>query len=611
MPPKRPLARKRQTKLNFSPASDASPKPAKIISVSSDSSDAGPSPSHPAKRRRLEQETMRGMNLGMPVTQSKRSMFDSSDNEINISSGSSSSSDDSDSGDGISVLPAPTKARRQAQRVEDSDEENDRSKHAKRAARRAPTPQDDTSEEESENEVHTIPRKQRRRRDHSKALSNEEAPRSNKRNRWTKRRASTPEGGIEEEQEQDDRANDEADELKEELAFLQSSPLPNRERLRSTQPSKAKTGREKALEALKKRRAVTSDLPSSSAGRKKPIIVDSDSDMDTDLEVIQEEQDGGSSEEEGSAEEGEDEDNMATAHEAFNENEDDEAFIDDEDALIGMPVDHPSIPLQFSSMRNKKPRELFKYAIEWMVQKKINPAFSSDDEIYHMTFQKLNDEVNGLASSKYHSSVWTADFTRAIKARPELVVNDIDKHMRAIMEPHCEACNRKNHTATSELSLTGKPYDKDTLEPLANNASDSDSDSDSSAISSTGSEAALNGEKPTYDSAGERIPPESRIFKLGSTCRANAQIAHTLYHWRYHLNSWVVDYLVAQGHCTAEQLVARDKWSVRKREKYGNKIVDEMERVGEIKRLHRQYKQQVDFALEAQNDYRRGWGRRG
>lgn len=294
-----------------------------------------------------------------------------------------------------------------------------------------------------------------------------------------------------------------------------------------------------------------------------------------------------------------------------NDEDEDEDFINDEDAPIGVPSEH-ALPLQFSSLRNAKARDLFKYAIEWMVQKKINPAFPSDDEIYTMTFRKLDDEVNGLASSKYHSSVWTKEFTRAIRARPEMVVNEIDARTRAIMESHCEACNRKSHAASYEMAFKGKPYHKETLEPLAANASDSDSDSDSdsSDISSTGSEEELNGEKPTYDDRGERLPPESKVFTLGSTCQANAQVAHTLYHWRYHLNSWVIDYLVREGHCSAEKLVARDKWSERKRQKFANKVVDEMEKKGEIKKLHRMYRDQVNYALEADNDYRKGWGRK-
>ncbi|KAF2438485.1 hypothetical protein P171DRAFT_436959 [Karstenula rhodostoma CBS 690.94] len=710
MPPKRSLARTRQSKLHFSPASNASPRPSKSTFVVSSDSDDGPSPSRPAKRQRLEQETERGMKLGMPVSQNKRGMFGSSDNEALISSGSSSETSEgysealaapspkkakkdtkkarkvviSDAGPEIRPKDKKRRAARKAsQSVEDpskqgtegevtvvrrkdkrtrnkasessqekemvrpkrkargtarpasktSESESEgevtvvqrksaqrrtkpsadleegktsRSKKASRHAKQpAPAPAALSEDDKDEDEVPTTPRKlTRRRKKAADELSEDEVPRTAQRGRRAKQRDSSAEDSDAEEQNEDSDA--EADELKEELAFLQSSPLG----LGSTQ-NKAKSAREKALEAMKRRRAVNSDPPSSSAARKKPVVVDSDSGSDSDLEVIPEASEEDSNGEQGS-DESEGEEYGTTAQEVLYGNDEDEGFINDDDAPIGVPAEH-ALPLHFSSLSNSKPRDLFKYAIDWMVQKKINPAFNSEDEIYEMSFRKLDDEVNGLAGSKYHSSVWTAEFTRAIKARPEIVINDIDPRTRAVMEPHCEACNRRSHPATFELSFTGQPYQKETLEPLAVNASDSDSesDSDSSAVSSTGSEEALNGEKPTYDAQGERIPPESKAFTLGSTCKANAQVAHTLYHWRYHLNSWVVDYLVRQGHCTPEELVRRDKLSQRKRQKIANKIADEMDTNGEIKKLYRMYKDQVNFALEAENEYRKGWGRRG
>lgn len=456
------------------------------------------------------------------------------------------------------------------------------------------------SEDDEEDEAPITPKARRRTlKVAADESSNDGAPRTAKKARRAKRCSSTSEDS--DAKEEDAASDAEADELKEELAFLQSSPLG----VSSTQ-NKAKSAREKALEAMKKRRAVNSDPPSSSATRKKPIVVESDSESGSDLEIIPEASEEDSDEEAGS-DELED-----TAHEVLYgiDEDEDEGFINDDDAPIGVPAEH-ALPLQFSSVSNAKPRDLFKYAIDWMVQKKINPAFNSDDEIYEMSFRKLDDEVNALAGSKYHSSVWTAEFTRAIKARPEIVINDIDPRTRAVMEPHCEACNRRSHPATFELSFTGQPYHKETLEPLAANASDSDSESEpSSDVSSTGSEEALNGEKPTFDAQGERIAPESKGFTLGSTCKANAQVAHTLYHWRYHLNSWVVDYLIRQGHCTPEELVRRDKLSQRKRQKIANKIVDEMDSAGEIKKLYRMYKEQVNFAVEAENDFWKGWGRR-
>ncbi|KAL1606307.1 hypothetical protein SLS60_003709 [Paraconiothyrium brasiliense] len=697
MPPKRSLARARQTKLNFSPASNASPRTARPTFVVSSDSDDGPTPSRPAKRQRVERETERGMKLGMPVIQNKRGMFGSSDNEILISSGSSS---DASKGYGkYNVAPSPKKPYKKSKKeVSSNDEVEAPRKHKKRRAARKSTQASST--QESEGEVTVVRRKDKRRRNKTPEISAEEEevrPKGKKRRkgssttsesesegkvtvvlrrdtrkradyseesepedrlrskkasrrvkkpapapsnssednsedevvaapkklrqkrkkpapdsseeelvqakrkgRRANRRASTPPESDAEEQEED--SNAEIDELKEELAFLQSSPLG----LGSTQ-NKVKTAREKALEAMKKKRAVNSDPPSSSAGRRKPVVVDSES--DSDLDIIPEEPDESASEEHES-DEADEEEYGQTAQEALYGNEEDEEFINDDDAPIGVPAEH-ALPLQYSSLALAKPRQLFKYAIDWMVQKKINPAFNSGDEIYELAFRKLDDEVTALAGSKYHSSAWTSDFSKAIKGRPEIIVEDIDAETRARSEPYCEACNRKSHPATFALTFTGKPYQKETLEPLAANASDSDSDSGSSAVSSTSSQESLNGEKPTYNTQGERIPPESRIFSLGSTCKANAQVAHTLYHWRFHLNSWVIDYLVSQGHCTAEELVKRDRLSQRKRQKLANKIVDEMERVGEIKKLYRMYKEQVDWAAEADNEYRKGWGRRG
>jgi hypothetical protein len=600
MPANRTSTRKRQTKISFSPAAKTSShKRARAVSISTDDED-GVLPSKPTKRSKFERDTERGMRLGMPSSLSGRGMFGSSDNELDTSSGGSSSDEVSEEGQLIvtrrprnhtesieeldnndKLVSRADRSRGKAKQAKNINEEGARHRKSRRATRQASIPIDESGEDA----LPTRAGKGHRRR---KPIEESDEESSN--------------------QVLDDEY-DENDELKEDLAFLKSSPLADRGKLRSTH-GRPKSQRELALEALKKRRAVASE-PSSSAtpSRKKPIIIDSES--GSDLEVIQEEVYEESEEDEDEKGSEEDEDPEPDIFEVFQENAEDENFIDDDDALIGAPQEHVSIPLQFSSLGRAKPRDLFKYAVEWMVQKKINPAFAADDEIYDLAFKKLNDEVSGLASSKFHSSAWTPDFTRAIRARPEFIVNEIGHHMREVLEPYCEACNRKNHTATWEASLTGKPYHKETLEPLADDtdsSSDNDNDSDSS-LSSHASSADLNGEKATYDAMGERLPPESKFFTLGSTCKANAQVAHTLYHWRYHLNSWVVDYLVKEGHCTPEKLVKRDTWTVKKRTKYANKIVDKMEKENEIRKLHRLYKEQVDFALEAKNEFTRGWGR--
>ncbi|KAF2260142.1 hypothetical protein CC78DRAFT_555703 [Lojkania enalia] len=461
--------------------------------------------------------------------------------------------------------------------LESEDEVILRSTQRRRPVRLAAEDEDKTEEEESEVEVQT-----------------------------TGKRLVRKQGAKRDRQEEED--------LQEDLDFLQSSPPPDKGRLRSKQ-ERPPNERQKALEALKRRRASASGEPSVTP-RKKATVVLSDSDSDIELEIMNEEkedpeldQDEDSDEEIEEVSENEEDASRSyrtNALDVFQENGDDAEFIDDENEdLIGEPADTASIPIEFSALSRAKPHDLFKYAVEWMVQKKINPAFSSTDEIYDLTFRKLNYEVNGLANSKYSSSVWTADFTRALRARPNITIDEIGSQMRAITLPHCEACNRKTHPATFNITFRGKPYDKETLEPLAEDSEDSD-DLDSDVESSASSDVS----RATYDAMGERLPPTSKIFTLGRTCKANAQMAHTLHHWRYHLNSWVVDYLARKGHLTADKIVQRDGWSVRKREKNANKIVDAMESEGEIRKLHRLYKENVDFAMEESNEWRNGWRRR-
>jgi hypothetical protein len=483
----------------------------------------------------------------------------------------------------------------------------------RKASKKAPTPDDD--EDELIIQPPSSKRRSTRRRSPSVEDVEEQSPPRSTRRRIARRRSVSEDPSDDEDQRDDnDGANDqvdeeEQDELKEDLAFLRSSPLPDRGRLRSTH-DKPKNKRQEALEALKRRRAGTTESSSATPGRKRAVVVETDS--ESELEVIKEEKDSDleilDDDDIEDDDDDEEEDREANVLDMFQEDHEDENFIDDNaDDIIGEPSatgDLEELRLM-NHLSRAKPKELFKHAVEWMVMKKIHPAFESTKIIYTVTFRKLDDEVKGLAGSKFTSSAWTADFLRSIRARPELMIGDISTMERAVMSPHCEACNRSGHTATSELVLTGEPYNPETLEPLAD-PDDSDSDSDISADS----EADLNGEKPAFNAAGERLVPSSHRFVLGSTCKANAQVAHTLHHWRYHLYDWVKDYLKGEGHLTAEKLVKRESRSNRKREKEARKIVDAMESKGEIAKLWRSYKNQVQFALDAQNEYRQGWGRK-
>jgi hypothetical protein len=662
MPPKRKAPRLRQAKLNFSsPVASPAKTPARNRKLVDSNSDADIQSGTTPSKVELE----RGMKMGMPVQLQKHGMFGSSDVESTSSPSSGSDVEE------VAPPAKRRKVNKKPVAVVDLDSEEEASRPKKdtrgnkrkidiqvfssevdseevispwkvvwqgknRSTKNAVAPTAEEMGEEGQGSKRSSKRISGPFKTHSEPISEEEEESEDeiqtpvKTRKQTKSRARKQAPVTEEDDENDEAADDnveeqsadeknhrEKDDLKEDLEFLQSSPPKERDRMRSS-IAKPMNERQRALAVLKARRAGSSQAPSSSApaatpGRKRAIVL-SDSDSDTDgLEVVKEEgesQDGFQDEEdEDEVDEPSETENQTNRFDMFYEDDEDQNFIDDNpNDIIGEPADLTAIPLQFTSFSRAKPRDLFKYVIEWMVQKKINPAFSSDDEIYTLAFRKLDDEVNGLANSKFSSSAWTPDFTRALRARPDLDLDEIPSFMRSVADAHCEACNRKSHPATFNAHFSGKPYNKETLEPLAEET-DSSSDSDSSALSSESEDEQPIGEKGVYDAQGELLPAEDRIFTLGSTCKANAQMAHTLHHWRYHLNSWVVDYLVREKHCTPEKLAKRDKWAIKKRSKYANKIVDRMEGCGEIKRLYTMYKSQVDFAVEAKNEYRLGWGR--
>ncbi|KAL1302387.1 hypothetical protein AAFC00_002788 [Neodothiora populina] len=283
-----------------------------------------------------------------------------------------------------------------------------------------------------------------------------------------------------------------------------------------------------------------------------------------------------------------------TRKQMFHRDEDDEGFvIEDDDGTLGVPE---TVPIQYTRYASMKAKDLFRYAIDWMVQKKINPAFPMQDEIYDLTFKKLDDEVKGLAGSKFVSSAWTPEFKFTLEARPDLVSSRIDRgSAEHFLRDKCDACNRSGHPATYELLFQGRPYHASTLEPVAR-AGDSDSDSDSA--SSSASEPG-DGDDVAYDSKGRPIALSDRVFYVGKFCMFNAQTAHSLSHWRYHLYEWVVDYLNQAGYNAPEKIVKRDSWSTRKRRKYGDKIVDAMQTDGKIKALYRDFKNEIDTARNA------------
>ncbi|KAL9008252.1 MAG: hypothetical protein Q9173_006605 [Seirophora scorigena] len=214
-------------------------------------------------------------------------------------------------------------------------------------------------------------------------------------------------------------------------------------------------------------------------------------------------------------------------------------FLDDEEDpdTLGAPPDLSSIPLEFTRHAHKKPIEHFKDVVEWMVHNKLNPAFARNDPVYAISRRKLDDVVQGFAGSKFISSAWRPEFSAALKKYPDV----------------------------------GKPYDRESLEDLS---SSDDSGSEETEL------------------------PTSQAFFLGRTCNANAETAHALHHWRHQLNTFVLDLLRADGHTDPHKIVEREGWSVKKRERYANEVVDGWEREGRVRELYREFKENIEVARD-------------
>ena len=159
-----------------------------------------------------------------------------------------------------------------------------------------------------------------------------------------------------------------------------------------------------------------------------------------------------------------------------------EDFVDDEDDKVGVDLGVAGVPLEFTYHANKRPFEHFKTEIEWMVHNKLNPAFDRYDEMYQLAHRKLDKEVEGFVGSKFSSSVWGEDFTKALQARPDLDRVDVP----TMLEHKCDACRRSNHPPKHKITFSGKPYNRDTLEVVEQDEDEDDTDdSDANKSSST------------------------------------------------------------------------------------------------------------------------------
>ncbi|KAI1868079.1 uncharacterized protein JN550_006567 [Neoarthrinium moseri] len=258
---------------------------------------------------------------------------------------------------------------------------------------------------------------------------------------------------------------------------------------------------------------------------------------------------------------------------ADNSDDDLEDFVvEDDEGLLGAPA-NLDIPLEFTAQAHKPLKEQFPYVVEWLVHNRINPAFDRRDAIYTNAWRKLDDEVRGLATSKFTSSAWKVEFYRTLKARPKLEAYEMDRGSGDIYDT-CEACGRSGHPATWKIIFQGQPYYKDTLEEVESDSDDSDASSGNESV----------------DTQGNPLPAESKEWAVGSVCCSNAETAHSLMHWKAALKEWVEDRLQSDGHMTAKKIEKRDKMKAKKRRAAAYEIVDQWTSDRIIDQLYSEFK---------------------
>jgi hypothetical protein len=154
-------------------------------------------------------------------------------------------------------------------------------------------------------------------------------------------------------------------------------------------------------------------------------------------------------------------------------------------------------------------------------------------------------------------------------------------------DSYCDACNRSNHPASFDIKLYGKAYSRETLEPL------SDDDSDSQQFQ----------DGREWDNNSDIFSDEETRFLLGRHCKAKATLAHTLTHWRFHLNEWVIGYLEYRGILTDSKIIERSRWRQKRQEKYADEIVGMMIENGEVAKLWRDFRLNLKQAREMKEIY--------
>lgn len=359
----------------------------------------------------------------------------------------------------------------------------------------------------------------------------------------------------------------------------------------------ARSGKQKQMELLRRRRAgevIEEQDLSSSEDEDHKGIYDTDSDNPALYEFDDDDEDDDGDEgpepvmrsNKAKGKESDQED----LRDLHDQNQDDLGgfIVNDDDAPLGVPSGLAEIPLEFTAQAHKPMKEHFKDAVKWLVQLKINPGFSDKKHpVYMRAWQKLDDEVRGLAVSKFESAAWKPDFLSALRARPAITTEELPRGDTQ-GEETCMACGRRNHPARSVISFQGSAYHKKIADDhfLQDLTSDSDSGSDDSA----------EGGGADYDEDGSRIPKEKTRWYVGSVCSQNAETTHGLMHWKHQLMEFVNEALEADKYMRPEKVQQREGMEPEERHELVDRIVKSWVKDNTMKDLYGSFKQALETA---------------
>ncbi|KAH6636337.1 hypothetical protein F5144DRAFT_601091 [Chaetomium tenue] len=264
----------------------------------------------------------------------------------------------------------------------------------------------------------------------------------------------------------------------------------------------------------------------------------------------------------------------------------DDFVVEDGDAPLGAPdEDHDDIPLEYTGYAQAPLKVYFRVAIEWLVKFKVNPGFPEREaDVYRMAWRKLDDEVRGLANSKFSSAAWKRDFYMALRARPHF--DSADFFRGGMLEgQNCGACGRSGHPAKHSMKFTGDPYYKNTirldrfLQPV-----EMDSEPDSGS------------ESHDDDEDGNHIPKAEKEWYVGAVCNSNAETAHDLIHWKMGLLVFVDTRLHIEGHMAANKVAERENMEAEQKDELVDKIMSHWEKNGMVKALYSEFKGTIERA---------------